>query len=114
LAPRLVPLADSLVKLQLPPPHLLGLGSHQLPGRQSLRSCRRRLCPRRRCLLLQLVAEQPKVRHLGATLGKALIGLGKRGPLGSQRLPNVTFVADEQRLGGARVRKLLRKENKTS
>jgi hypothetical protein len=83
LAPRLIPLADSLAKLQLSLPHLLGLGSHLLPGRQSLRSCRRRLCPCRRCLRLQPVAEQPKVRHLGAPLGKALIGLGKRGPLGS-------------------------------
>jgi hypothetical protein len=45
---------------------------------------------------------------------KALIGLGKRGPLGPQRLPNVAFAADEQRLGGPHVRKLLRKENKIS
>ena len=110
----MVPLADSLAKLQLPLPHLLGLGSHLLPGRQNLCSCRRRLCPRRCCLRLQPVAEQLKICHLGAPLGKALIGLGKRGPLGSQRLPNVAFAADEQRLGGARVRELLRKENKMS
>jgi hypothetical protein len=114
LAPRLVPLTDSLAKLQLPLSHLLGLGSHLLPGRQSLLSCQRRLCPRRCCLRLQLVAEQPKVRHLGAPLGEALVGLGKRGPLRLQRLPNVAFAADEQRLGGARVRELLRKENKMS
>jgi hypothetical protein len=33
LAPRLVPLADDLDMLQLPLLHLLGLGSHLLPGR---------------------------------------------------------------------------------
>ena len=33
LAPRLVPLTDDLAKLQLPLLHLLGLGSHLLPGR---------------------------------------------------------------------------------
>jgi hypothetical protein len=114
LAPRLVPLTNSLAKLQLPSPHLLGLGGHQLPGRQSLCSCRHRPYPRHRYLRLQLVAEQPKVSHLDAPLGKALIGLGKRDPLGSHRLPNVAFAADEQRLGGARVRELLRKESKVS
>jgi hypothetical protein len=55
----LVPFADDLAKLRLPP---------------------LRLCARRRCLCPQLVAEQPKVRHLGAPLGEALGGLGKRGP----------------------------------
>jgi hypothetical protein len=59
LAPRLVPLTDDLAKLQLP----------------SLR-----LCARRRCLCPQLITEQPKVRRLGAPLGEALGGLGKRGP----------------------------------
>jgi hypothetical protein len=35
--PGLVPLADDLAKLQPPPPlHLLGQGSHVLPGRRSL------------------------------------------------------------------------------
>jgi hypothetical protein len=34
----------------------------------------------RRCLYPQLVTEQPKVRCLGAPLGEALGGLGKRGP----------------------------------
>jgi hypothetical protein len=80
----------------------------------SLCSCRRRLCPRRRCLRLQLITEQPKVRHLDALLGKALIGLGKRGPLGLQRFPNVALTADEQRLSGAHIRKLLREENRIS
>jgi hypothetical protein len=114
LAPRLVPLADSLAKLQLPLPHLLGLGSHLLLGRQNLRSCRRRLYPCLCCLRLQPVAEQPKVRHLDVLLGEALIGLGKRGPLGSQRPPNAAFATDEQRLGGARVCELLRKEDEMS
>jgi hypothetical protein len=63
---------------------------------------------------LQLITEQPKVRHLGAPLGKALIGLGKRGPLGPQRIPDVALAADEQRLSGAHVRKFLREENKIS
>jgi hypothetical protein len=59
---RLVPLADDLAKLQPPPLHLLGQGSHVLPGRRSLFSSRLRLCPRRRCCLrLQLIAERPKV-----------------------------------------------------
>jgi hypothetical protein len=61
----LVPLADDLAKLQLPLPHLLGQGSHVLPGRRSLFSSRLRLCPRRhRCLRLQLIAERPKVLKL--------------------------------------------------
>jgi hypothetical protein len=58
----LVPLADNLAKLQPPLPHLLGQGSHELPGRRSLFSSRLRLYPRRRrCLWLQLIAERPKV-----------------------------------------------------
>jgi hypothetical protein len=105
-SPRLVPLTDSLAKLQLPQPHLLGLGSHLLPGRQSLHSCRH-------CLRLQLIAEQPKVRHLGALLGEALIGLGKHDSLGPQRILDVALTVEEQRLGGAHVRKFLRKENRT-
>jgi hypothetical protein len=56
---RLVPLTDDLAKLQLPP---------------------LRLCARRRCLCPQLVTEQPKIHRLGAPLGEALGGLGKRGP----------------------------------
>jgi hypothetical protein len=63
---RLVPLANDLAKLQL----LL----------LRLRPYRRRLCPRRRCLHLQLITEQPEVRRLGAPLGKAFGSLGKRGP----------------------------------
>jgi hypothetical protein len=40
----------------------LGLGSCQLPGRRSLLPSRLRLYPRQhRCLLLQLIAEQPRV-----------------------------------------------------
>jgi hypothetical protein len=63
--PGLVPLADDLAKLQPLPLHLLGQGSHVLPGRRSLFSSRRRLCPRRhRCLRLQLIAERPKVLYL--------------------------------------------------
>jgi hypothetical protein len=93
LAPRLVLLANDLAKLQLP---LL---------------CQRRLCPRRRRLRLQLITEQPKVRHLGAPLGEAFISLGKRGPLGPQRTPDAALVANEQRLGGAHIRQFLRKEN---
>jgi hypothetical protein len=95
LALRLVPLANELAKLQLP---LL-----------RLRSCRRRLFLRRRCLHLQLITEQPKVRHLGAPLGEAFISLGKRSPQEPQRTPDVGLAADEQRLGGAHVRQFLRK-----
>jgi hypothetical protein len=65
LAPGLVPLAGDLAKLQLTPPHLLGLGSHLLPRRESLYSSRHRLCPRHRCLQLRLVAEWPKVLKPG-------------------------------------------------
>ena len=61
MTPRLVPLADDLAKLQLPLLHLLDLGSHRLPGRRSLCSSRHRLCPRHRCLRLQLITERPKV-----------------------------------------------------
>jgi hypothetical protein len=96
----------------LPLLHLLCLGSHLLPGRRSLRPCRRCLYPRRRCLRLQFITEQSKVCHLGAPLGEALIGLGKRGPLRPQRIPDVALAADEQRLGGAHVRKFPRKENR--
>jgi hypothetical protein len=72
VTPGLVPLADDLTKLQPPLLHLLGLGSHLLPGRRSLYSSRRRLRPRRRrlrprrrrCLRLQLIAERPKVLKL--------------------------------------------------
>jgi hypothetical protein len=65
VTPGLVPLADDLAKLQPPLLHLLGQGSHVLPGRQSLFSSRLRLCPRRhRCLQLQLIAERPKVLKL--------------------------------------------------
>jgi hypothetical protein len=98
LAPRLVPLADDLAKLQLPLLHL--------------RPCQRRLCPRRRYLRLQLIMEQPKVRHLGAPLGEAFISLGKSGPLGPQRTPDAALAADEQRLGGAHIRQFLRKESR--
>jgi hypothetical protein len=61
LAPRLVLLVGDLAKPQLPPLHLLGLGSHLLPRRESLCSSRHRLCPRHHCLQLQLIAGQPKV-----------------------------------------------------
>jgi hypothetical protein len=98
LDPRLVLLANDLAKLQLP---LL-----------RLRPCRRRLCLHRRCLRLQLITVQPKVRHLGAPLGKAFISLGKRGPLGPQRTPDAALAADEQRLGGAHIRQFLRKESR--
>jgi hypothetical protein len=65
MTPGLVPLANNLAKLQPPLPHLLGQGSHVLPGRRSLFSSRLRLCPRRRrCLWLQLIAERPKVLKL--------------------------------------------------
>jgi hypothetical protein len=94
----LVPLADDLAKLQLPLLHLC--------------SCQHRLCPRRRYLRLQLITEQPKVRQLGAPLGEAFISLGKRGLLGPQRTLDVALTADEQRLGGAHIRKFLRKENR--
>jgi hypothetical protein len=50
-APRLVPLADDLAKLQL-------LLLHLCP-------CQHRLCPRHHYLRLQLITEQPKVHHLG-------------------------------------------------
>jgi hypothetical protein len=90
LAPRLVPLANDLAKLQLPLPRLCPR--------------RRRLFPRRRRLRLQLITEQPKVRHLGAPLGEAFISLGKRDPLGPQRTPDAALAADEQRLGGAHIR----------
>jgi hypothetical protein len=97
LAPRLVPLADDLAKLQLPLLHL--------------RPCQRRLCPCRRHLRLQLITEQPKVRHLGTSLGEAFISLDKRGLLGPQRTPDAALTVNEQRLGGAHIRKFLRKEN---
>jgi hypothetical protein len=62
VTPGLVPLADDLAKLQPPPLHLLGQGSHVLPGRRSLFSSQLRLCPRRhRCLRLRLIAERTKV-----------------------------------------------------
>jgi hypothetical protein len=65
VTPGLVPPADDLVKLQPSLLHLLGLGSHMLPGRRSLFSSRLRLCPRRhRFLRLQLIAERPKVLKL--------------------------------------------------
>jgi hypothetical protein len=65
MTPRLVLLADDLAKLQSPPLHLLGQGSHMLPGRRRLFSSRLRLCLRRhRCLRLQLIAERPKVLEL--------------------------------------------------
>jgi hypothetical protein len=82
LAPRLVPLTDDLAKLQLPLLHL--------------RLCQRRLCPRHRYLRLQLITEQPKVRHLSASLSKAFNSLGKRGLLGPQRTPDAALTADEQ------------------
>ena len=75
LAPRLVPLADDLAKLQLPP---------------------LRLCACRRCLCPQINIEQPKVRHLGAPLGEALGSLGKRGPQEPQRTLDVGLAADER------------------
>jgi hypothetical protein len=98
LDPRLVLLIDGLAKLQLP---LL-----------CLRSCQRRLCPRRRCLRLQIITEQPKVSQLGALSGKVLISLGKRGPLGPQRTPDAALAADEQRLGGAYIRQFLSNKDK--
>jgi hypothetical protein len=62
MTPGLVPLADNLAKLQPPPLHLLGQGSHMLSGRRSLFSSRLHHCPRRhRCLRLRLIAERPKV-----------------------------------------------------
>ena len=65
MTPGLVPLADDLAKLQPPLLHLLGLGSHLLPGLRSLFSSRYRLRPcRHRCLRLQLIAERPKVLKL--------------------------------------------------
>jgi hypothetical protein len=100
LVPRLVPLADDLAKLQFP---LL-----------RLRPCQRRLCPCRRCLHLQLITEQPKVRRLGAPLGVAFCSLGKHGPQEPQRTPDVGVTADEQRLGGAQIRQILRKGSRVS
>jgi hypothetical protein len=94
----LVPLTDDLAKLQLLLLHL--------------RPCQRRLYPRRRYLRLKLIIEQPKVCHLGAPLGEAFISLGKRGLLGPQRTLDAALTADEQRLGGAHIRKFLRKENR--
>jgi hypothetical protein len=65
VTPGLVSPADDLAELQLPLLHLLGLGSHMLPGRRSLYSSQLRLCPHRhRCLRLQLIAERPKVLKL--------------------------------------------------
>ena len=62
---RLVPLTDDLARLQPPPLHLLGLGSHPLLGRRSLFLSRLHLCPRRhRSLRLQLIAERSKVLKL--------------------------------------------------
>jgi hypothetical protein len=61
MTPRLVPLVDNLAELLPSPLHLLGQGSHVLPGRRSLFSSRLRLCPRQhRCLRLRLIAERPK------------------------------------------------------
>jgi hypothetical protein len=57
----------------------------------------------------QLVTEQPKVRRLGAPLGKALGSLGKRGPQEPQRTPDVGLTVDKRRLGGAQIRQILRK-----
>jgi hypothetical protein len=93
----LVPLANDLAKLQL---SLL-----------RLRSCRRRLCPRRRYHHLQLITEQPEVRRLGAPLGEAFGILGKRGPQEPQRTLDIGLVVDEQRLGGAQI---LKKGSKVS
>jgi hypothetical protein len=45
-------------------------------------------------------------------LGKAFISLDKRGLLGPQRTPDAALTADEQRLGGAHIRKFLRKKNR--
>jgi hypothetical protein len=65
VTPGLVPLADDLAKLQPLLLHLLGQGSHVLPGRRSLFSSQLRLCPRRhRCLRLWLIAERSKVLKL--------------------------------------------------
>jgi hypothetical protein len=61
LSPGLVLLAGDLAKPQLPLLHLLGLGSHLPPHRESLCSSRHRLCPRHRCLRLRLIAEWSKV-----------------------------------------------------
>jgi hypothetical protein len=97
---RLVPLANDLAKLQLP---LL-----------RLRPCRRRLCPRRRCLHLQLITEQPEVRRLGAPLGEAFGSLIKRGPQEPQRTPDIGLMADEQRLGDAQIRQILKKGSRVS
>lgn len=40
-------------------------------------------------------------------MGEAFISLGKRGPLGPQRTPDAALTADEQRLGGAHIRRFL-------
>jgi hypothetical protein len=65
VTPGFVPLADDLAKLQPPLLHLLGQGSHVLPGRRSVFSSQLRLCPcRHRCLRLQLITERPKVLEL--------------------------------------------------
>jgi hypothetical protein len=91
LVPRSVPLVDGLAEL---------------------RPYRRWLRPRRRCLCLQIITKQPKVRQLGALSGEALVSLGKRGPLGPQRTPDAALAADEQRLGGAYICQFLSKEDK--
>jgi hypothetical protein len=65
LAPGLVPLAGDLAKPQLSLLHLLGLGSHLLPRRESLCPSRHRLYPHHRCLQLRLIAERPKVLKPG-------------------------------------------------
>ena len=96
----MVSLANDLAKLQLP---LL-----------RLRPCRRRLCPRRRCLHLQLITEQPEVRRLGTPLGKAFGSLGKSGPQEPQRTLDTSLVTDEQRLGGAQIRQILKKGSRVS
>jgi hypothetical protein len=83
----MVPLADGLVKLQLPP---------------------LRLCACRRRLRSQIDTEQPKVCHLGALLGEAHGSAGKRGPQGPQRTPDINLAADERRLGAAQIRQILR------
>jgi hypothetical protein len=75
MTPGLVPPADDLAKLQPPLLHLVGLGSHLLPGQRSLFSSQLRLYPRRhRWLRLQLIAERLKVLKLGK---RSLEGQGR-------------------------------------
>jgi hypothetical protein len=54
------------------------------------------------------------VRRLSASLGKAFGSLGKRGPQEPQRTPDTGLVADEQRLGGAQIRQILKKGSRVS